>query len=390
MLERLVETPSTHRLRKMEAMKKFPYLPEMPMADTLLEFAARVGDSFRSDSLQEVSTGIPAKKHILLLDSSPGSGKTYSYRNFLAPYLQDVIRHMRRQGIDASMEYLHWDKLEKILIKRGLITPEDPQKPFKTEELRIISDYFEEICAYKVQGQESTPSGRITPILREMDLLQNKPHSILVVEKPGVTAVKHEETWMKSSRQYAPELADKLVHGKDHFSGITRRHIHLSVLSAAGGPSMDYYTHVRSTIGKEGATADQLIEIRAASWSAVSYLVSQGDFPVEGILPDYAIDTIMKPSVLLGKSGMPVENVDNKYKRETELTARATRLDPTVVFSRSCYRLGEPLVTLNNYLQRVPGKDKKIILPDELLADELFIFYNRPRIPRRALLFSAF
>ncbi len=465
MNERIQPTLSARRLSQQEVYylkrqsgyERLPFLREtcLPtLSSAMYQFSSSFEDDLIKASRRKMFIDIgrgektnpfgDIRNHVLFVEGQPGAGKSYITRHTILPFLETSAEIWKKDfGIDVSITHLHWDEIENILIERNIIAPEEG-KPFSKRELEITGHVVNLLTAYKLKKSKGTglwediQNTLITPGLiqpnpdetnREFELriqdvfhhliaklqLYHEP-SILVIEKPGPTALKYSLGWGTQTRHYNSRMIDDLNHVRPGsiFQDIDRSRLVIGAVGIVPGPNMNALAAYRDELQKTKSWQDPETEdlnmryglapfTDEAEWKAariganlaimdvannsvrtvITQMISAAQDSmlsslVHDILPTYLfkvltgnMDYIKNPELFSNQ----MRNTRERQEWEKLLLAVDSvslyfnHLYPSMLFS-SCYDLAAGLVMDNNF-----GK-----------VDVKTIIHNNPKIqPRKTI-----
>lgn len=381
------------------------YLDDNQKIERLDIFASEFLDSFVANARASQTDPKTRKTHILIVDGSPVSGKTYLTDNLLLPYARTrAQRFYEGEEIETTIQHLQWDRLEQVLNDHHIITPIDRTGPFQQEELETVSAFFSLLPAYVVAGNDLSDDTLRTQLI-DRDYIPLLPHesdearlqharnilkavakdlglkgkeeaahSLLVVEKPGVTAVKVGDFWLASSRRYAPSLSEDMLNKNGAFCDILHTMLTVGAVGVVGGPYMEVVD--RGMDVTEGATINQLGKVRAAIYTAVrTFLTDKKHRLLIDELPENVANGIRNPMAVFSRQEWEIED---EYMNIAKKIAQSKKKDPRMIYINICSRLAESLVLRHTYTP----ENGRVVFPKRLtdlnFPDYVMIAFNNP------------
>lgn len=279
--------------------ERLPFLREtcLPTLNTLLyRFSTSLEEELMKAHRRKTYIGlgktegtnpfVEVRNHVLFIEGPPGTGKSYLTRHTILPFLRSSAgRWKETYGIDVPIIHLHWDHIEEILTEQDIIAPE-AGKPFSKRELEITGVFVNLLTAYKLKKTNGDftwedikrnliDSGLVEPkkgeeyrefeerirdtfnyMIETLQLYQEP--SLLVIEKPGPTALKYALGWGAQTRHYNSRMIDDLHHANPDsvFQNIDRDHLVIGAVGIVPGPNMNALVAYRAELQKTHSWQD--------------------------------------------------------------------------------------------------------------------------------------
>lgn len=239
----------------------------------------RNGEENLRDLINKTTDPIGKKSVMIHIMGAPGSGKSYIRR-----LVESHFSKNSKDGKPIAVHTLSWDRVEAELITRrnqdaAIFTPDDPNEPFKDTQLQIINAYFNSLLSYSMGGLDLKTAFRTVQdlldhnpsfkpesgetvqnferrcynvfkrLIRKNNLDTMSLSSVLLVEQPGATALKHPiQGWQAPKREYTTRTLDDVLHQRDIFAEINRDTWYIAAIGAVGGPNMEAYDYYRDEL----------------------------------------------------------------------------------------------------------------------------------------------